>query len=127
MRRLKTTQVKAVRLDMLQDQGNRCSICQTLISVDQAVLDHDHSSGFIRSVLCRNCNGIEGKIKNLARRGQRQYDPNWFLRRILAYWEKHDGVTPDHGLIHPTHKTEREKKDRINKRARERRAAKKQG
>lgn len=125
MRRLKPAQVAAVRNEMLADQNTRCAICNNSTPEASATLDHDHKSGFIREVLCRNCNGIEGKIKNLARRGQRQYDPTWFLKRILAYWEKHDDNIPDHGLIHPTHRTPDEKRIRANKKARERRAAQK--
>lgn len=124
MRRIKTTQVKGVKVDFLEKQGGRCAICLQPISNDDGCLDHDHTTGFLRATLCRNCNGIEGKIKNLARRGQRQYDHRWFLQRISAYWEEHDDAVPEHGLIHPSHKTEEEKRILRNARARERRASK---
>lgn len=122
MRRIKTTQVAGVRQSMLDAQGGRCALCYTPTAASGACLDHDHTTGFLRAVLCRNCNGIEGKIKNLARRGQRQYDHKWFLNRLTAYWEEHDDAKPAHGLIHPTHKTDDEKRLRINKMARARRA-----
>lgn len=126
MRRIKTTQIKGVREDFLDQQGGRCGMCQQVIRSDQAVLDHNHKTGFLREVLCRNCNGIEGKIKNLAARGKRQFDEAWFLKRVLAYWEKHDDdITPEHGLLHPTHKTADEKRLRANAMARARRAASK--
>lgn len=126
MRKVKQTQLKAVRADFLAKQGGRCGMCLQVINADQAVMDHDHKTGFLREVLCRNCNGIEGKIKNLAARGKRQYDESWFLQRVLAYWEKHDDEVPDHGLVYPTHKTADEKRLRANALARKRRAARKQ-
>lgn len=124
MMRIKATQVAGVRQDFADKQGGRCGICLQPTPPASQVLDHDHTTGYIRGMLCRNCNGVEGKVKNLARRGQRMYDHLWFLRRLVAYWDQHDGVTPEHGLIHPTHKTADEKRLRANKLARARRAAK---
>lgn len=127
IRRIKTTQVAAVRQDFADKQGGRCAVCLQLTPPASQVLDHDHTTGFLRAMLCRNCNGIEGKVKNLARRGQRQFDHLWFLKRLAAYWEEHDHATPEHGLLHPTHKTEDEKRLRRNAAARTRRAALKKG
>ncbi len=121
MRRLKTTQVKAVRNKLLANQGARCALCQIEISEDQAVLDHNHTTGFLREVLCRNCNGIEGKISNLANRAKRKHTREWFLQRLIQYWDKHSVAQTD--LVYPTHKTDDEKRLRANKKARERRAA----
>lgn len=122
-RRIKATQIAGVRQSMLDAQGGRCALCHTPTASSGACLDHDHTTGFLRAVLCRNCNGIEGKIKNLARRGQRKYDHKWFIARLLAYWEEHDDAIPEHGLIHPTFKSDEEKRLRTNKMARARRAA----
>lgn len=122
MRRIKTTQVAGVRQEFADKQGGRCAVCLQPTPPASQVLDHDHTTGFLRAMLCRNCNGIEGKIKNLARRGQRMYDHTWFLKRLTAYWEEHDHAEPEHGLLHPTHKTADEKRIRANKLARERRA-----
>ena len=45
-----------------------------------------------------------------------------WLFRLLKYYERHQ--TPQHGgILHPTHKTEAEKRLARNKKARERRAA----
>lgn len=125
MERIRTTQVAGVRQDFADKQGGRCGICLQPTSPKSQVLDHDHNTGYLRGMLCRNCNGIEGKILSLARRGQRMFDAVWFLKRLVSYWEEHNGVTPNHGLIHPTHKTEDEKRLRRNKQARDRRAASK--
>ena len=83
-------------------------------------LDHDHSTGAIRDVLCLNCNGMEGKMHNLARRGLNG-NPEEFLKNILDYWKKHrDTPRP---YMHPTHKTESEKRAAKNAKARAKRAA----
>lgn len=123
LRKVKTTQVAAVRQEFADKQGGRCGICRQPTPAASQVLDHDHKTGVCRGMLCRNCNGIEGKILNLARRGQRQYDPHWFLTRIIAYWSEHDRPIREGDLLHPTHKTADEKRLRANKKARERRAA----
>ena len=120
MRKLKHREVAGVRDDILQAQNFRCAICNISLTNDTAVLDHCHTTGAIRGVLCRNCNGIEGKVHNLARRAKRQYTPDWWLKRLLGYWEQHE--EDKHGLMHPTHKTAEDKRLRANKLARERRA-----
>lgn len=84
-------------------------------------LDHDHRHGHVRAVLCRNCNGIEGKIYNLANRGKRKNTPEYFLHRLLDYWNKHS--TPS-GVLHPSHKTPDEKRIATNAKARVARAKK---
>ena len=120
MRKLKHREVAGVRDDLLQAQNFRCAICNIGLTNDTAVLDHCHTTGAIRGVLCRNCNGIEGKVHNLARRAKRQYTAAWWLDRLASYWENH--TSDRHGLMHPTHKTAEDKRLRANKLARERRA-----
>lgn len=126
MRKIKASQVAAIRQEFADKQGGRCAICQQPKGPEQQVLDHDHTTGFLRDMLCRNCNGLEGKIHNLARRGQGKFDKAWFLKRVMAYWEKHDGNKPEHGLLYYSHKTEDDKRIRTNKLARARRAAAKE-
>jgi hypothetical protein len=123
IRRIKVAQIKAIRQEFLDAQQGRCAICMIPIASGGGTLDHDHKSGYLRAILCTNCNGIEGKVLSLARRGQRKYDPVWFLKRLTAYWETHNDAQPEHGLLHPTFKTDDEKRLRANKKARERRAA----
>lgn len=124
MRRLKTTEVSKAREILLTKQGRTCPLCNEKIpgpKNKQPVLDHDHTTGWLRDVLCRNCNGMEGKVFNLARRAKAGGTEYEWLSRLLAYYDRHR--TSQHGLIHPTHKTEAEKRDARNKKARERRAA----
>lgn len=41
--------------EMVEDQGGACAICGELHG-DRLVVDHDHKTGSLRSLLCRNCN-----------------------------------------------------------------------
>lgn len=117
--RLKVGQVPAIRTAILKSQGGKCAICEITIE-NSGCMDHDHSTGLLRGVLCNNCNGIEGKIKNLVIRGRRWHKPKDFLGKILLYWIKHE--TDRTGLYHPIHRTATEKRELVNARARKKRA-----
>tara|TARA_R110000851_G_scaffold317339_1_gene480797 strand:+ start:25507 stop:25929 length:423 start_codon:yes stop_codon:yes gene_type:complete len=67
-KRIKTVDIPLVRAKLQKKQNNRCLICQRDLRRLRAVLDHCHTTGFIRGVLCNNCNGIEGKISGLLNR-----------------------------------------------------------
>lgn len=122
--RLTHSQVPPTKVALLLAQQGRCVLCRHPISAgDDSCLDHDHTTGVVRDVLCRNCNGIEGKVHNLARRCKRDATPLWWLKNLVAYWERH--ATPQRNLLHPTFKTEAEKRVKRNKVAREKRATKK--
>jgi len=91
-------------------------------SKKEPVLDHDHSTGYLRDVLCRNCNGIEGKVFNLARRAKADLSVEEWVENLLAYWKRH--AEPQHGgVFHHTHKTAEERRLARNAKARARRAA----
>lgn len=122
VKRLKQKDIKDVRDKIANVQGNLCAICQQ--TLEEKCLDHDHKTGLIRSVLCRNCNGIEGKIFNLCRRGKRDKTEKQYLIEILTYWTF--WADNPRNLLHPTHKTADEKRERRNKKARENRQKKKQ-
>lgn len=42
--------------DMIRDQQGRCAICEVLLVSTRMVIDHDHSSGKVRGLLCHACN-----------------------------------------------------------------------
>ena len=117
--RLRAKDIPVVRTQIAYHQGFMCPICDVELTGKTMCLDHDHTTGAIRGVLCLNCNLIEGKVKNLARRGKRDLSPKEFIQSILRYWEMHSS-NPDQRL-HPTHLTEEEKRLRRNAKARARR------
>lgn len=50
---------------LLAIQGNSCSICQgQFLSTKATRVDHDHSSGEVRGILCHNCNALLGHAKD---------------------------------------------------------------
>lgn len=121
--RIKTKDIMTVRAKRLHEQGYTCAICPTAISPQGAngCLDHNHITGGIRAVLCRNCNGIEGKIYNLANRAKRNGTVYGFLRQLLQYYDEWE-LENENTLYHPLHKTGDEKRVARNTKARVQRA-----
>jgi hypothetical protein len=77
------------------------------------ILDHNHETGKVRGVLCRQCNGSEGKIKKQAVRCSNTEMYIIWLERLLKYLK-----SDNYNYLHPTHRTEAEKRALRNKRAR---------
>lgn len=76
-------------------------------------------------MLCNNCNGIEGKLRNLVTRGKRSMLHKDYLGQVLRYWILHE--TDQTGLIYPAHLTDDEKRIKRNTKARKTRAKNKAG
>lgn len=128
-RRLKRAEIDDFKREQLARQKFKCPICGGPLGPSlgpDVVLDHDHTLGFCRAVLCRNCNGVEGKIRNLCTRGRRGRPYVEFLRRIARYWEIFEEIGHNRPL-HPLHKTPDEKRELRNKRARDKRRKAKEG
>lgn len=123
VRRLKTTEVSTTRANQLVQQSGRCALCGLPLPPAQAVLDHNHDTGAVRGTLHRGCNSLLGKLENnAARYGVR--DIGTFTNGVAAYLRTHMvNVT---GLLHPTHKTDDEKRERRNAKARAARAKRKE-
>ena len=124
MIRLKRTHVNGHKLKILQEQNWECAICGLNMSMDtsNACLDHDHTTGGTRGVLCRNCNRGEGKVRTVStmcKRGGSRLD--WLLS-LVQYLMLHKAKESE--FLHPTHKTVEDKRVRTNKLARQRRAKK---
>ena len=64
---------------MVMTQDGRCAICERLPEDEVLRVDHDHSTGKIRGLLCRHCNLALGNMKG---------DIS-LLRKAIAYLEKH--------------------------------------
>jgi len=51
--------------DMLSDQCGRCAICGTHFESSRTThIDHNHTTGKVRSLLCQHCNHLLGKAKD---------------------------------------------------------------
>jgi len=123
MHRIKRTDVPTVTAALLKRQNYTCPLCKGSLRANakkDPVLDHEHKDGHVRDVLCRNCNGIEGKVYNLARRAKNDLTEKEWLANLVRYWHLHEA--PQHGIQHHTHRTAEEKRLARNKKARIRRA-----
>jgi len=124
MRRLTLKELPIVKQALLAKQGNICAICQRGLTTSTGVMDHDHVTGQCRGVLCRACNGMEGKIKNILVRWGRGAGVEW-LGRLILYWIKYK-ANPNQ-FLYPTHRDEDEKRILRNTKARKARAKTKKG
>lgn len=124
MHRLKTTEVATVRGRLLGEQGGCCALCRLPCSPQSAVLDHNHSTGAVRAALHRGCNALLGKVENNAARYGVASVPA-FGAGLGPYLQRHQINTT--GMLHPTYKTEDEKRLARNAKARTARAKKKDG
>lgn len=108
--RILKSQIPEATKKLMAKQGGKCAVCGKPIGKgkDGAVLDHDHTTGFIRGVLHRSCNGIEGKLLSLARRGHSGVSATDFLIGLGKYLELQK--KPQTPWIHPSHMTQAEKR-----------------
>lgn len=119
MNRLKPKDIKPTREQMLKDQMGLCALCRELIDPTEAVLDHCHKSGQLRSVLHRGCNAYIGALENNQKRNRITESR---LHNILTNFLHYIKATKP--ILHPTHRTPEEKQERAKKRAKARRAKK---
>jgi hypothetical protein len=47
---------------MLEEQGNSCKVCDTAFG--KYVVDHCHSTGNVRGLLCYRCNNVLGQLND---------------------------------------------------------------
>lgn len=121
MQRLKVSEIAIIRGRLSTAQGGRCALCQLPLS--RPCLDHDHSTGAVRGVLHSGCNALLGKVENnAARYGVTNIAA--FGAGVGSYLQRH--TTNLTGFLHPSHKTDDEKRLLKNTRARKARATKKE-
>ena len=118
MQRLKTSEVSVIRERLIVQQGGRCALCQ--LPITKPVLDHDHATGAVRAALHNGCNALLGKLENNYKR-YGVVNLAAFANGVAAYLQRH--LTNQTGYLHPSFKTEEEKREKRNKQARVRRAA----
>ena len=116
--KLKVSEVSVIRERLAIQQGGRCALCS--LPLTKPVLDHDHSTGAVRATLHNGCNALLGKLENNYRR-YGVVNLAAFANGVASYLQRH--TTNHTGLIHPTHRTDDEKRELKNKRARAKRAA----
>lgn len=131
MRKVKTSDLPAIRKELLEKQRYVCPISGRDLRGMAAInlcVDHSHVGGHIRAVLPRGINGLEGKVKALLCKfgglmstdvaGQAK-----LLHALADYLMLHR--VPQTLYIHPTFKNEVEKRTARNSLARKRYAANK--
>jgi len=115
MRKISRSQLRAWTIGHLKSkQGGCCLLCQKTINLTVAgaksdyVADHDHITGEIRGVLCRGCNGAEGKVftavATWGKQGFRTEEVAAFLKRLSEYL-----LSTGTGIIYPDHKSDEQK------------------
>jgi Recombination endonuclease VII len=119
--RLTAKTAPAYRKQLLAEQGGNCALCHEPVSADEAVLDHEHSSGQVRGVLHRGCNAMLGHLENNRPRHRLQAVPRFarFLASVVEYIYRRRVDSP----LYPTFRTGEEKRVLRNKRAKVARAA----
>lgn len=130
--KLKAKEVPEYKKMLMQLQGNKCPLCGgSLLAVTAVnrVLDHDHETGFCRAVVCRGCNGAEGKILGVisgyGKAGNNRYFQIQWLKNLLAYWTLHQ--VPQTDKLYHLHKSAAELREAKNRKARLAYARKKTG
>ena len=95
---LKTSQIKAHRLALLEAQGGLSALSGLPIIEGEAVLDHCHRTGLVRGVITRAENSVLGKVERGKRYGK-SFDAEAFASGLHQY------LTKEHGdVLHPLHK-----------------------
>lgn len=120
--KMKQKDIPIVKGVILETSLN-CPLCGTpwsRIEPKNICLDHCHVTGYIRSVLCRNCNGNLGRLEGLATRSKKSLPMLSWLRNAYEFLEHHK--IPRTDWVHPTFKTAEEKRIARNAKARAARA-----
>ena len=63
----------------LSNQNNICAICGGVDNDRSLAVDHDHTTGKIRDLLCKSCNLILGRVK----------EDTSILENMVAYLKRH--------------------------------------
>jgi len=119
LNKAKPKDIKQLREQYWAENNQICPVCQHLIELKDAVLDHRHSDGLIRNTIHRFCNTFISHIENNQKRNR--ITPQQ-LTNILANFEQY--VDSTKSILHPTYRTPEERLARAKKRAKARRSRK---
>lgn len=75
--------------NLLNKQNHRCAICKQPPTIKRLAVDHCHTTGKVRGLLCFNCNVGLGKFR----------EDTALLRKAVVYLE----TEPTNGLTHRSH------------------------
>lgn len=67
---------------MFSNQGNCCAICGLTMNDRQMVVDHDHDTGYIRGIVCSDCNFALGHF----------YDNTQTMINAISYLNKYSNA-----------------------------------
>jgi hypothetical protein len=117
-KRMTNTERDRLREKLARKQDYICPICTRDMKKLRLImtLDHCHSTGHPRGVLCNNCNGLEGKLANILTRIDISKIGTDALLQNLANHRNPKNLKRKY--IHPNVETLKEKRDRQNARAR---------
>ena len=104
MSKLKYAEKKEYREMLADGQDWICPLCENEIQKGQETLDHLHSTGHCRMVLCRACNSAEGRVLHWMKRAGGSDIIKW-ATNLAWYWSQ-DWTD---NKLYPTHKTYIEK------------------
>lgn len=121
MKKITKSDVLPVKHSLARAQKYTCPLCEVdlmKMKPENWCLDHNHDTGVVRGVLCRSCNGVEGRVRHWVRMASG--DPPMWLQKLVDYLKATaDGAPGIAGkLLHPTHRTEDEKRLAANKKRR---------
>ena len=124
--KMKQSEIPQVRKMLLNKQNGICPICGkdlTRTAAINQVIDHDHSTGYVRAVVHRGCNKVEGSVLNTIQRwGKAAHitDVIGTCKRLVDFWTLHQ--LPQTDIVYYNYKTAAEKRAAYN--AKRRRARK---
>jgi hypothetical protein len=121
---LRPKELAAAKALMLETQKDcpLCGIDFVKLESKDICLDHDHKTGWIRSLLCRNCNQTEGRLLHFVYRAKRGGTVPGWLRNLLKYYDDH--AVKEDPIYHPSYRDADQKRELRNARARKKRAQK---
>ncbi|MFH4357224.1 endonuclease domain-containing protein [Vibrio diabolicus] len=104
MRVLKAKELNEYRNELLKKQDYKCALCGLPLSEEDAVCDHDHSTGHCRGALHSMCNRVEGAVHSWLK-GFKIAEVQWLVR-LIQYWQ----ADYSDNAIYPSHPNDMTKK-----------------